>query len=123
MLSRERNYTAQSPSSRDPRSCPICEPRLGPDFLYSGWQISTESASLKVPGHTACDRFELRHKKTALMALFRYAVALECIVTNSLPQRLKGGVRPFGRTGSGGGFDRGAGVAFLEFDGAEIPQG
>ncbi|WP_245779309.1 hypothetical protein, partial [Albimonas pacifica] len=30
------------------------------------------------------------------------------------------GVRPFGRTGSGGGFDRGAGVAFLEFDGAEI---
>jgi len=33
------------------------------------------------------------------------------------------GVRPCGWTGSGGGFDRGAGVAVLELDGAEIAQG
>ena len=33
------------------------------------------------------------------------------------------GVRPRRWTRSGGGFDRGAGVAVLELDGAEIAQG
>ena len=37
--------------------------------------------------------------------------------------RLHLGVRPCRWTGSGGGFDRGAGVAVLELDGAEIAQG
>jgi hypothetical protein len=35
----------------------------------------------------------------------------------------RNGVRPRRWTGSGGGFDRGAGVAVLELDGAEIAQG
>ena len=33
------------------------------------------------------------------------------------------GVRPYRWTDSGGAFDRGAGVAVLELDGAEIAQG
>jgi hypothetical protein len=37
--------------------------------------------------------------------------------------RLPRGVRPCRWTGSGGGFDRAAGVAVLELDGAEIAQG
>jgi polysaccharide biosynthesis transport protein len=39
------------------------------------------------------------------------------------PELVKDGVRPCRWTGSGGGFDRGAGVAVLELDGAEIAQG
>ena len=45
--------------------------------------------------------------------------------TLSFPRRLRllDGVRPYRWTGSGGVFDRGAGVAVLELGGAEIAQG